>query len=112
MKKWIVLVLVLAGGVWGYQKWTAWRGDQTLAETPSRPTTAPVETRDIRFAVNAAGEIGPAEQVSVRPEVNGRIAELRVDIGDVAKRGDSLFTLDDRDLQIEKESQEKEIERA
>ena len=112
MKKWIVLVLVLAGGVWGYQKWTAWRADQTLAETPSRPTTAPVETRDIRFAVNAAGEIGPAEQVSVRPEVNGRIAELRVDIGDVAKRGDSLFTLDDRDLQIEKESQEKEIERA
>jgi HlyD family secretion protein len=112
MKKWIALVLVLAGGIWGLQRWSVWRSDQALAQNPSRPTTAPVETRDIRFAVNAAGEIGPAEQVSVRPEVNGRIAELRVDIGDVAKRGDSLFTLDDRDLQIEKESQEKEIERA
>lgn len=112
MKKWIVLVLVLAGGAWGYQKWSAWQADQTAAETPARPNTAPVETRDIRFSVNAAGEIGPAEQVSVRPEVNGKISQLSVDIGDVAKRGDPLFTLDDRDLQIEKESQEKEIERA
>jgi RND family efflux transporter MFP subunit len=112
MKKWIVLVLVLAGGAWGYQKWSAWQADQTAAETPARPNTAPVETRDIRFSVNAAGEIGPAEQVSVRPEVNGKISQLAVDIGDVAKRGDPLFTLDDRDLQIEKESQEKEIERA
>ena len=112
MKKWIVLVLVLAGGVWGYQRYAAWQAAQTAAATPARPSTAPVETRDIRFAVNAAGEIGPAEQVSVRPEVNGRIAELGVDIGDLAKRGDPLFTLDDRDLQIEKESQDKEIERA
>ena len=112
MKKWIVLVLLLGGGIWGYQKWAGWQAEQAAAEVPSRPTTAPVETRDIRFSVNAAGEIGPAEQVSVRPEVNGKIAELAVDIGDVAKRGDLLFTLDDRDLQIEKESQQKEIERA
>jgi RND family efflux transporter MFP subunit len=112
MKKWIVLALLIGGGLWGYREWAAWRSAQTAAETPDRPTTAPVETRDIRFTVNAAGEIGPAEQVSVRPEVNGKIAELNVDIGDLAKRGDVLFTLDDRDLQIEKESQEKEIERA
>lgn len=112
MKKWIALILLVAAGAWGYQWWAGWRSAQAAAVTPSRPTTAPVETRDIRFAVNAAGEIGPAEQVSVRPEVNGRIAELRVDIGDIAKQGDPLFTLDDRDLQIEKESQEKEIERA
>ncbi len=112
MKKWILLVLLIGAGVWGSQKWASWRAEQSTQETPERPTTAPVETRDIRFSVNAAGEIGPAEQVSVRPEVNGRIAELGVDIGDVAKLGDLLFTLDDRDLQIEKESQEKEIERA
>jgi HlyD family secretion protein len=112
MKKWIVLILVIAGGAWGFQQWRTWQAQETAATNLNRPTTAPVETRDIRFAVNAAGEIGPAEQVSVRPEVNGRIAELAVDIGDVIKKGDLLFTLDDRDLQIELESQEKEIERA
>jgi HlyD family secretion protein len=37
---------------------------------------------------------------------------LPVDLGDVVAKGDLLFTLDDRDLQIEKESQEKETERA
>jgi len=71
-----------------------------------------VESRDIHFAINAAGEIGPADQVSVRPEVNGRILELPVDIGDKVRKGDLLFQLDDRDLQIEKESQQKEIERS
>jgi HlyD family secretion protein len=111
MKKWVVLVVIVAASAWGFQQWSTWRAGKAAA-SPARPTTAPVETRDIRFAVNAAGDIGPAEQVSVRPEVNGRILELPVDIGDRVKKGDLLFTLDDRDLQIERESQEKEIERA
>jgi HlyD family secretion protein len=112
MKKWIVLVVILAAGALTFQQWQSRHAEAAAGTTPGRPTTAPAETRDIRFAVNAAGEIGPAEQVSVRPEVNGRIAELPVDIGDTVKRGDLLFTLDDRDLQIELESQEKDIERA
>jgi multidrug efflux pump subunit AcrA (membrane-fusion protein) len=110
MKKWIVLILVLVGGGWGVQKRSTMPKDAAGGVT-GRPTTALVEPRDIRFAVNAAGDIGPAEQVSVRPEVNGKIAELPVDIGDIVKEGQMLFTLDDRDLQIEKQSQEKEIER-
>ncbi len=48
----------------------------------------------------------------MRPEVNGRILQLPVDIGDSVRKGDLLFQLDDRDLQIEKESRQKEIERA
>ena len=111
MKKWIVLILVLVGGGWGVQKWRATTPKDAPGGVAGRPTTALVEPRDIRFAVNAAGDIGPAEQVSVRPEVNGKIAELPVDIGDIVKEGQMLFTLDDRDLQIEKQSQEKEIER-
>ena len=37
-----------------------------------------VGARDIEFEVTVAGEIAPAEQVSVRPEINGRIASLHV----------------------------------
>jgi RND family efflux transporter MFP subunit len=112
MKKWIVLIVILAGGAWTFHEWRSRQVEAAANAEPARPSTALVETRDIDFAVNAAGEIGPAEQVSVRPEVNGRIAELPVDIGDTVQRGDLLFTLDDRDLQIELESQEKDIERA
>jgi len=68
-----------------------------------------VETSDIRFAVTVAGEISPADQVSVRPEVNGRISEMPVDIGDKVKKGDLLFSLDDKDLQIEIGSRKAEI---
>ena len=108
---WIVLLLGALGGG-GYYFWKnplRGNGEPALAD---RVAEAVVETRDIRFAVNAAGDIGPAEQVSVRPEVNGRIATLPVDIGDKVSKGDVLFSLDDRDLQIEKQSKETEVERA
>lgn len=74
-----------------------------------RKTTAVVEQRSIAFAISVAGEIGPAEQISVRSEVNGRISELPVDIGDKVKKGDLLFALDDKDLQIELETRKTEI---
>ena len=79
-------------------------------KTSSRPTTATVSTRDINFAITAAGEITPAEQVSVRPEISGRIEELTVDIGDKIKKGALLFGLDDQDLQTEKAQRQIEIE--
>lgn len=78
----------------------------------ARPSTAVVSTRNISFAVSAAGEITPAEQVSVRPEVSGRIDQLPVDIGDRIKKGAILFTLDDTDLQTEKSQRQIEIEGA
>src|SRR4026209_2531384 len=106
----VIAVAVLgAGGYFGWQKLPSREGNGHPA---ARPTTAAVEVRDIRFAVTAAGDIGPADQVSVRPEVNGRIAELPVDIGDKVKKGDLLCQLDDRDLQIEKQSREAEVDGA
>ena len=113
MKKWLIILIVIGGTVGG-----AWYlrnqnlAAETAAKSSARPTSAKVESRDINFSITAAGEIGPAEQVSVRPEVNGRILLLPVDIGDAVRQGDLLFQLDDRDLQIERESQQKEIERA
>jgi len=112
MKKLIFLVIVLA--IIGASAWF-WRQQKSShsdAGSSRRSTTAVAESRDISFSINAAGEIGPADQVSVRPEVNGRILELPVDIGDAVHKGEVLFQLDDRDLQIEKESQQTAIERA
>ena len=112
MKKWIILAVTLAGGAWGVQKWRASLPGANTAATDAHPTTAVAETRDIRFAVSAAGEIGPAEQVSVRPEIAGKILTLPVDIGDRVKRDSVLFTLDDQDLQTERSSKLIEIEAA
>src|SRR5690349_4515551 len=102
MKKWIViLVLLTAAGAYAYKQWPAWKGKVEAPEIAGRATTATAEKRDIRFSVPAAGEISPAEQVSVKPEINGKIDSLPVDIGDDVKKGDVLFTLDDKELKNE-----------
>jgi RND family efflux transporter MFP subunit len=112
MKHWIALLALALLGAGGYFAWNHWQKARLTAEAPSRPTTAPAELRDIAFAVNAAGEITPAEQVSVRPEINGKIEQLPVDIGDRVKKGALLFKLDDRELQQERSSNLTDIEKA
>jgi RND family efflux transporter MFP subunit len=113
MTKWIViLLLAAAGGFWGYRSIPALRAKTEASGVDARPKEAVVEQRDIRFSVPAAGEIGPAEQVSVKPEINGKIEELPVDIGDSVKKGQLLFKLDDKELQNERASAETEVQRA
>ncbi len=111
MKKLFIILLVLGiAGFGGFHFWKKWQTQKGSAKATKRPTTATVESRNILFAINTAGDIGPADQVSVRPEVNGKIDLLPVDIGDKVKKGDLLFTLDDTDLQIELASRKTEIE--
>src|SRR3989442_1233512 len=112
MKKLIVLIVILGAGFGGYSVWSNWQKSKLASAIPSRLTTAAVELRDINFAVNAAGEISPAEQVSVRPEINGKIELLPVDVGDRVKKGALLFKLDDKELQQQRASNLTDIERA
>jgi RND family efflux transporter MFP subunit len=111
--KWLFVIFAIAGlGGGGYYFYKNPPSKDAASATPTRPTSASAERRDILFAVTAAGEIGPADQVSVRPEINGRIAELGVDIGDQVEKGGVLCRLDDKDLQIERASRVVEIEGA
>ena len=112
MKKLIVLVVLVGIGIGGYYGWKNWQKANAAATVPERPTTATVELRDINFSVNAAGEMAPAEQVSVRPEINGKVDILPVDLGDHLKKGDLLFKLDDKELQQQRASNVTDIEKA
>lgn len=112
MKNWIVMIIVAVAVGWAAARMGGLKPQPGPGDGQIHPTSAPVETRNIRFAVSAAGEIGPAEQVSVRPEINGRIETLSVDLGDKVKRGQVLFTLDDKELQNQRASSVTEIERA
>jgi HlyD family secretion protein len=112
MKKWIALLVLAAAGITGYVLWSNWQKAHADPVGPVRPTTAKVELRNINFFVNAAGEIDPAEQVSVRPEINGRIESLPVDVGDRVKKGDLLFKLNDKELQQELASNLTDIDKA
>ena len=106
----ILLTLALAAG--GFLYFNRQQQREAANRPAERPTTATVESRDINFAVSAAGDIGPADQVSVRPEVNGKIDELPVDIGDKVKKDQLLCRLDDRDLMTERDQRQIEIDGA
>ena len=111
--KFFAILVVLAGlGTGGFYLWRNNATTEPSSTNSTRPTEAQVESRDIRFVVNAAGDIGPADQVSVRPEVNGRIAELPVDIGDKVPKNSLLCRLDDKDLQVERSQKLTEVDGA
>lgn len=106
--------LALAGGIYyarqRFPEAFAARGTPANSAAPSgAPTTFVAAIRDIHFAVTAAGDIGPLDAVSVRPEIGGLIAKLTLDIGDKVRKGDVLFELNDKDLQTEKVSRKTEI---
>ncbi|RME94334.1 MAG: efflux RND transporter periplasmic adaptor subunit [Verrucomicrobia bacterium] len=112
MKKWagLILVVVLAAAGWHYRDRWLPAADQDAG--PAVPMVATAIQTNIQFAVQAAGEISPAEQVSVRPEINGRIELLPVDIGDEVRKGELLFKLDDKELRNQYESTKTMVDRA
>jgi RND family efflux transporter MFP subunit len=111
MKKLLSLIVLTGLAVGGYYGWNKWTSSKSTSDTPLRPTTAAAELRNIGFAVNAAGEITPADQVSVRAEIDGKIDTLPVDIGDKVKKSDLLFKLDDKELQQQRASNLTDVEK-
>ena len=112
MKKFVILMVALGLGFGGYAIWKHEKPHSVASAMPSHPDTATIELRNINFAVTAAGEIGPDNMVSVRPEINGRISILPLDIGDKVTKGTLLCALDDSDLQSERDTQVTQIEGA
>ena len=104
-------IVVLALGAAGYYfRAHPQKPRQAACRAGPAEATATVAPRNISFIFTAAGDLGPADQVSVRPEINGRISELPVDIGSTVKKGDLLFALDDTDLQTDRSSRLTDIE--
>ncbi len=63
-------------------------------------SVAPAETKSVSLSrvVTAAVEADPARTVKVLAPVNGRVGELKVELGDNVKKGQALATIDSGDL--------------
>jgi HlyD family secretion protein len=73
---------------------------------------AQAERRDIRAEIRLSGDIAPAFQVEIKPEVGGKLREVHASTGQDVKKGDLLFVIDDSNLQIERASAQVEIDGA
>lgn len=74
--------------------------------------TAQAERRDIREEIRLSGDVSPAFQVEIKPEVGGKLRDVLTGTGREVKKGELLFVIDDSDLQIERASAQVEIDGA
>ncbi len=102
----VLFVLAAAGGAgwYFYQGAVLEPNDEVPADL-----LAQAERRDLESTLLLSGEVIPAFQVDVKPEVGGKIKELRVETGQEVKRGDLLAIIDDTDLMTEKSAALTEI---
>ena len=86
-------------------------GEQNTTTPPDVPT-AQAERRDIREEIRLSGDVSPAFQVEIKPEVGGKLRDVLTQTGREVKKGELLFVIDDSDLQIERASAQVEIDGA
>jgi len=107
----IVIVTVGLAAAMGIAWWVGWL--HIPEPKPEDAAATATATRDaVESTLVLSGEVTPAFQVEVRPEVGGKVKKIHVAAGQQVSNGDLLVTIDDTDLLNEKASAETEIEGA
>ncbi len=108
----IGLIVLLAAGIWGYQKF--FRSPAAAAPAAAAPSAAakpmgmPVEAevakaQTIAQEIIAVGSLRSNESVTLSSEIAGRIAGIHFKEGQPVGKGTLLFELDDSILRAERE---------
>jgi RND family efflux transporter MFP subunit len=63
---------------------------------PQTISSVIVERKDVPFVIEATGTIVAASIVDVRPQITSIVTKVNITEGQIVKKGDLLFTLDDR----------------
>lgn len=105
-----LVVVALLGGA----AWYVFSGQRLAEKKDELPDNLVVraERRDIDSKLLLSGEVQPAFQVDVKPEVGGKVKEIAVHVGQRVKRGELLAVIDDTDLLTEKKSAQTAVDGA
>lgn len=60
--------------------------------------TAVAAARDVPIEIQVVGNVEAYSQVSIRPQISGQLTSVSLRDGDFVKKGDPLFTIDDRQI--------------
>lgn len=91
----VVAILVIVGGVTGYQHVTA-----SAAASTVPVQTAKVTRGTITSTVSAAGNITAPNSAALAFSSSGKVAQVPVQVGNQVKKGQLLMQLDTTDLQL------------
>jgi len=108
MKYFVILVLLATAVLW----WLGWIPSFNRNQDEKPIPTAKAIRTDITPELPLSGEVKPAFQVDVKPEIGGKIQKIHVIPGQSVKKGDLLVTIDDTDLLNERAAADAEIEGA
>ncbi|HEY1084638.1 MAG TPA: efflux RND transporter periplasmic adaptor subunit, partial [Prosthecobacter sp.] len=78
---------------------------------PAPVTLAPVEQKSLVEWEEFTGRVEPVETVELRPRVSGYITEVHFKAGELVKKGDILFTIDQRPFQTKLRAATAEVQR-
>jgi RND family efflux transporter MFP subunit len=97
----IVLVALLGEGAFTYVKA---QQATAAASTASTLQTATARTGNLVLEASGSGYLVAASEANVAFEIDGKVAELDVKLGDTVKKGQLLAKLDDSNLQYKLEA--------
>jgi RND family efflux transporter MFP subunit len=96
----VAVLLLGAGGAWVAMQHSA--SSQTVVAAPPPPAvtvSAPLQ-RDVTRWADFTGQFSAVDQVELRAQVAGYLTEIHFADGQVVKKGDLLFVIDQRPYQI------------
>jgi multidrug efflux system membrane fusion protein len=98
---WLGVALVAFGGAWYAAHHIAPAGaTQIAAANPAMPVNVMTERpQNVRIWSEFSGKLDAVDYAEIRPEVGGRITEIRFKDGQNVKAGDILFVIDPRPYQ-------------
>ncbi len=110
--KWgIVIVIIIAGGTFLYQRFIGSRIIQSSAES-AVIRTAEVTVRDIQNVLSSSGTIGPLASYGVTTLVQGEVTAADFEEGDIVQEGQVLYQIATDNLDSQIENAETAISRA
>lgn len=92
-----VVAAAAGGGAYFAQPWIATGEAAAPTATPPAAVEVGVQTilpRTLRAWSEFSGRLHPVQSVDIRPEVGGRITEVRIEDGESVEAGDVLFVID------------------
>jgi len=115
--RWILLVLLLLGGVvafYSFQRQAKKKGETAKSSPPQvavSVTTAVAQKGSIGVYVNALGSVTPLYTVTVTSRVDGQLMSVNYREGQMVRQGDVLAEIDPRPFQAQLTQAEGQYER-